>query len=50
VTVEYTADTAKIYSSPGIVQEELEELDPIRLAFDLEFDKGWRVYKVVGAD
>jgi len=50
VTVEYTADTAIIYSEPGNVQEELERLEPNRLAFDLEYNKGWRVYKIIGAD
>ncbi|WP_345469556.1 DUF6318 family protein [Glutamicibacter ectropisis] len=50
VTVEYTADPAKIYSSPGTVQEELKEIESNRLAFDLEYDKGWRVYKIIGAN
>ncbi|UYQ76277.1 DUF6318 family protein [Glutamicibacter sp. JL.03c] len=50
VTVEYTADSAKVYSAPGKLQEELDKIDPNRLAFDLEYDEGWRVYKILGAN
>lgn len=50
VTVEYTADSAKVYSAPGKVQEELDKIDSNRLAFDLEYNEGWRVYKILGAN
>lgn len=46
--VRYTADSAKYYMEPNIVETELEPLASTIVSVGLEYDSGWKVYKIAG--
>ncbi|HCH48027.1 MAG TPA: hypothetical protein DEX36_08995 [Glutamicibacter sp.] len=50
VTVEYTADRAKIYLGANDLSAELDELEPTTVAIGVSFDQRWQVYEIVGSE
>jgi len=50
VTVEFTSDVGKVYSAPSVVHEKLQKQDATSLAFDLSYNKGWTVHKIMGVE
>lgn len=50
VTVEYTSEVGNVYSAPNTVHEKVPKQEDARLAFDLSYDRGWTVHKIMGAD
>ncbi len=50
VTMAYTSDVGNVYSAPNTVHEKIVRQEDARLAFDLSYDKGWTVHKIMGAD
>ncbi|PJJ44128.1 hypothetical protein ATK23_1349 [Glutamicibacter mysorens] len=50
VTVEYTADKAEIYLVPNEPDSKMDKLEPTTVAVGLEFDHGWKVYRIIGAE
>lgn len=49
-SVRYSADSAKFYVEPHVVESELERLPSTIVALGLEYDSGWKVYKIAGDD
>lgn len=48
VNVEYSADSIKTYEAPNKLYSQSAGLEPIRVAVAVEFDDGWKVYKIAG--
>jgi|GEM_PF-4788130 len=50
VTVEYTADAIKSYVEPNKPLSSNPGLDATKVSLGLEFDDGWKVYRIIGVD
>lgn len=48
VNVEYRADALKTYEAPNKIYSENPGLETTRVAVAVEFDNGWKVYKIAG--